>query len=50
MLERVGDADIAIAESAPLSATGVCSETHPVMRSVEPGEAWRWCFVHELVG
>ncbi|MFG3618812.1 Na+/H+ antiporter [Nocardia sp. NPDC047654] len=23
---------------------------HPVMRSVEPGEAWRWCYVDELLG
>lgn len=23
---------------------------HPVMRSYEPGETWRWCFVHELLG
>jgi CPA1 family monovalent cation:H+ antiporter len=23
---------------------------HPVMRSVEPGEAWRWCFVDEVLG
>ncbi len=23
---------------------------HPVMRSHEPGEAWLWCFVHELLG
>lgn len=23
---------------------------HPVMRSFEPGEAWRWCFVDELTG
>jgi CPA1 family monovalent cation:H+ antiporter len=23
---------------------------HPVMRSFEPGEAWRWCFVHEVLG
>jgi CPA1 family monovalent cation:H+ antiporter len=22
---------------------------HPVMRSIEPGEAWRWCFVDQLV-
>jgi uncharacterized UBP type Zn finger protein len=22
---------------------------HPVMRSMEPGESWRWCFVDELV-
>ena len=26
------------------------STGHPVMRSVEPGESWRWCFVDgELV-
>ncbi len=23
---------------------------HPVMASAEPGEAWRWCFVDEVVG
>jgi CPA1 family monovalent cation:H+ antiporter len=23
---------------------------HPVMRSFEPGEAWRWCYVDELMG
>jgi CPA1 family monovalent cation:H+ antiporter len=23
---------------------------HPVMRSFEPGEAWRWCFVDERLG
>ncbi len=23
---------------------------HPVMRSFEPGEAWRWCFVDSLTG
>lgn len=23
---------------------------HPVMRSVEPGEAWRWCFVDNRLG
>jgi Na+/H+ antiporter len=24
--------------------------SHPVMRSFEPGEAWRWCAVHSLLG
>lgn len=24
--------------------------THPVMQSAEPGEHWRWCFVHHLTG
>ena len=23
---------------------------HPVMRSVEPGEGWRWCYVDQLLG
>jgi CPA1 family monovalent cation:H+ antiporter len=23
---------------------------HPVMRSIEPGESWRWCYVDELLG
>lgn len=23
---------------------------HPVIRSFEPGAAWRWCYVDELVG
>jgi CPA1 family monovalent cation:H+ antiporter len=23
---------------------------HPVMRSLEQGEAWRWCFVHDQLG
>ena len=23
---------------------------HPVMRSFEPGEAWRWCYADELLG
>jgi CPA1 family monovalent cation:H+ antiporter len=32
-------------------ATAHFHETdHPVMRSIEPGEAWRWCFVDELLG
>jgi len=32
-------------------ATAHFHETrHPVMRSFEPGEAWRWCYVDEVVG
>lgn len=23
---------------------------HPVMRSYEAGESWRWCYVHEQIG
>ncbi|MCB0912858.1 MAG: UBP-type zinc finger domain-containing protein [Propionibacteriaceae bacterium] len=24
--------------------------THPVMQSAEPGEDWRWCYVHHTTG
>ncbi|MDI9918899.1 UBP-type zinc finger domain-containing protein [Rhodococcus sp. IEGM 1379] len=31
-------------------ATNHFQETgHPVMRSHEPGESWRWCYVHNLM-
>ncbi len=23
---------------------------HPVMRSYEPGEHWKWCYVHDVLG
>lgn len=23
---------------------------HPVVRSFEPGESWRWCFIDERIG
>jgi len=26
------------------------AEGHPVMRSFEPGETWRWCFDDEQLG
>jgi hypothetical protein len=25
------------------------TEGHPVVRSLEPGESWRWCYVDEVV-
>jgi uncharacterized UBP type Zn finger protein len=25
------------------------SSSHPLMRSIEPGERWIWCYVDELV-
>jgi len=37
--------------STGLHALGHYHETdHPVMRSIEPGEAWRWCYVDDLLG
>jgi uncharacterized UBP type Zn finger protein len=23
--------------------------THPVMRSIEPGDAWIWCYIDEII-
>ena len=39
-------------DSSPLShAHGHYDEAqHPVMRSAERGEAWRWCYVDEVIG
>jgi uncharacterized UBP type Zn finger protein len=43
---------VACCDSSPRRhATGHFHEVgHPVMRSFEPGETWRWCFVDERVG
>lgn len=44
--------EIGCCDSSPLRhATAHFRESaHPVMRSVEPGEDWRWCFVHHATG
>lgn len=44
---RVGCCDSSVGKHATkhLEVTN-----HPVIRSVEPGEAWRWCYLDELVG
>jgi CPA1 family monovalent cation:H+ antiporter len=43
---------VACCDSSPrrhATAHFVATE-HQVMRSVEPGEAWRWCYVDEQLG
>ena len=42
--------NVACCDSSPRQhATGHFRETqHPVMQSAEPGEDWRWCYVHHL--
>ena len=44
---NVGCCDSANASTPRCIST---STMHPVMRSHEPDEAWRWCFIHELLG
>jgi uncharacterized UBP type Zn finger protein len=43
----LGCGHVGCCDSSPgRHATGHFSTTgHPVMRTFEPGEAWRWCFV-----
>ncbi|MFI6865868.1 Na+/H+ antiporter [Nocardia sp. NPDC050406] len=43
---------IACCDSSPgnHASKHYANTTHPVMRSVEPGESWRWCYVDELLG
>ena len=44
--------NVACCDSSPARHAGAHyrEESHPVMRSVEPGEAWRWCYVDERLG
>ena len=44
--------NVACCDSSPRQhATGHFRESrHPVMQSAEPGEDWRWCYVHHLTG
>lgn len=44
---HVGCCDSSLGKHALGHFTGT---THPVMRSFETGEAWRWCYVDERVG
>jgi uncharacterized UBP type Zn finger protein len=44
---HVGCCDSSVSKHA---TAHFASSQHPVMRSIEPGEAWRWCFVDEIVG
>jgi CPA1 family monovalent cation:H+ antiporter len=44
---HVGCCDSSVNKHA---AAHFASSGHPVMRSIEPGEAWRWCFIDEIVG
>jgi hypothetical protein len=30
--------------------TAKTGDPHPVIRSFEPGENWRWCYIDEIVG
>ncbi|WP_299538227.1 UBP-type zinc finger domain-containing protein [uncultured Streptomyces sp.] len=48
----LGCGKVACCDSSPMQhATAHFTETgHPVMRSFEQGEDWRWCFVHSLLG
>jgi Na+/H+ antiporter len=44
---HVGCCDSSVGRHAELHFT---QTGHPVMRSIEPGEAWRWCYIDEHLG
>lgn len=44
---NVGCCDSSVGKHA---AQHFAHSEHPTMRSVEPGEAWRWCYVDERIG
>jgi uncharacterized UBP type Zn finger protein len=44
---NVGCCDSSVARHASRHHT---LTRHPVMRSFEPGESWRWCFIDERIG
>ncbi|MBP2325729.1 CPA1 family monovalent cation:H+ antiporter [Kibdelosporangium banguiense] len=44
---KVGCCDSSPAKHASKHAA---ESGHPVIRSFEPGETWRWCFVHQTMG
>jgi CPA1 family monovalent cation:H+ antiporter len=44
--------NVACCDSSPFrhSTEHFHDTTHPVMQSAQPGEDWRWCYVHHLTG
>lgn len=60
---KIGQTPVALRMCTECGYVGCCDSTpgqhatqhfhdsgHPVMRSFEPGEEWRWCFVDQLPG
>ncbi|TDD19417.1 Na+/H+ antiporter [Kribbella turkmenica] len=48
----LGCGHVGCCDSSPMkhASKHYATTTHPVMRSFEPGENWRWCFVDEKLG
>ncbi|GGN61822.1 hypothetical protein GCM10010112_19340 [Actinoplanes lobatus] len=48
----LGCGTVACCDSSPRRHMSAhhAAEGHPVMRSFEPGEAWRWCYEDEQLG
>ncbi len=40
---------VSCCDSSPMrhASTHAATEGHPIVRSFEPGEDWRWCYVDE---
>ena len=53
---KMGDTWVHLRECLVCGNVGCCDSSknkhatkHPVMRSVEPGERWGWCYVDEVM-
>src|SRR5262249_31817371 len=48
----VGRGHIGCCDSSPRrhASAHFAATSHPVMRSLEPGETWKWCYVDETIG
>ena len=50
VVEEVSDWDVLVASADLAVPSPGVHPDHPVMRSVEPGETWRWCYVDSRIG
>ena len=59
---KTGDTCVHLRECLPCGHVGCCDSSknlqatrhfhesgHPIVRSFEPGEEWRWCYVDEML-
>jgi CPA1 family monovalent cation:H+ antiporter len=48
----LGCGHVGCCDSSPLKHASAHARDieHPVVRSHEPGETWRWCYTHQQIG
>jgi hypothetical protein len=48
---RLACGHVGCCDSSPMrhARAHAATDGHPIVRSFEPGEDWRWCFAHEAM-